>query len=386
MPLKKPIHTFDRKDWFWVLLLTLLLFSVFFIYNNSDYVLPGEQSFATKVEVLEDLILPGQFKPPHEFVFINVGKDLSLVKDEEGGDHVITDRDKLGRFMKILADSNRHKFVFCDIIFDLPSPEDAQFSKNIAGLQRVIFPKHISDSSLGELGLSGYSAYADYFTNTGSFNKFRLLQKNKAKSLPVRMHEQLSHVAYQWKYGWLFCNNSICLQTLVPRFFIRPYQLNVTKSYPYFNLGELLQLVNASSFYQQFLANKFIVIGNFETDVHSTSIGSMPGTLILLNTYLNLHFGRQKLTVAWFFTMFLIFFLINLYLIHGIIETPKMESKNGWWTKVVNSMLVKLFSIGGLCMGILLISDLFFGVQCEVLCIVFFILAINFLLRFSTSK
>jgi len=322
MPLKKPIGSFNWKDWLWVFLLTILLFGVFIFYNNSSFVLSGEEAVTTKIDVLDEMILPGKFKAPYNFIFINVSKDLELVKDENGGDIAITDRNKLASLLKILADSNRHQYLLCDIIFDIPSPSDSFFTQSISNLQRAVFPKHLEDTVSTASLFPLPQAVADYHTNTGKFSKFRLIYHDTEKTIPVTLHEQLQKVRYKSRFGTVFCNNSICLQTIAPRYYIRPYQLTESKEYPYFNLGELLVLSNDASFYHRFLQNKFIVIGNFDTDVHDTPIGKMPGTLILLNTYLNLLNGRQLLSVWWFATLFAVFFLINLYMVHGAVEPP----------------------------------------------------------------
>ena len=386
MQLKKPIKSLNGKDWLGILLLSILLFVVFVFYNNSDFVIPGEEDLLTKLDVADEMVMASGFKSPYDFVFINVGKDLELVKDEEGGDNVITDRNKLGSFLKILVDSNRHRFLLCDIVFDLPSPNDSLFRQYILGLQRAVFPKHFGDSapitSLFPLPL----AVADFHTNTGKFNKFRLVYHDTDQTIPVTLHEQLQKVKYTKKYGNLFCNGKLCLQTISPKYYIRSYQLTDSKTYPFFNLGELLVLSNEPSFYKSFLENKFIVIGNFNTDIHDTPVGKMPGTLVLLNTYLNLFFSRQLISVWWVITFFSIFFLINLYLIHGVLDAPQVIRKKSWWANIANSVLVKLFSLAGLCIGIALLSELVFGVQCQVFSVLFFILVVNFLLNLCKPK
>ncbi len=363
------------------------MFAGFIIYNNSNFIFPGEEALTTKVEVLDEMILPNKFESPYNFVFINVGKDLELVKDDDGGDNVITDRVKLGSFLKLLADSNRHQFLLCDIVFDLPSPNDSLFRQNIAGLKRAVFPKHYNDSGITIPSVFSLPlAVADYHTNTGHFNKFKLIYHDSDRTIPVALHEQLQKAKYINRSGFLFCNNRLCLQTISPKYYIRQYQLTQSKLYPYFNLGELLVLLNEPSFYQHFLQNKFIVIGNFDTDIHATPVGQMPGSLILLNTYLSLLNGKQVLSIGWIFTMFLIFFLINFYMIHRAVESPLLIKKKGWWVNIANSLLVKVFSLVGLCIGISMASLFIFGIQCEVFSVVFFILGVNFLLNLSKPK
>ncbi|MES2330930.1 MAG: hypothetical protein V4539_15110 [Bacteroidota bacterium] len=386
MLLKKPIRSFNRKDWLWVFLLALLMFAVFIIYNNSHFSIPGEQELTTKVQVLDEMVLPGKFKSPYDFVFINVGKDLELIKDEEGGDNVITDRTKLGSFLKLLADSNRHQFLLCDIVFDMPSPEDSLFREDIRGLNRAVFPKHFGDSGIIPSIFPLPMFLADYHSNTGKFSRFRLIYNDSDKTIPVAIHEQLQGANYRNGWGTVLCNNRLCLRAISPKYYIRQYDLLESKRYPYFNLGELLILQNEPSFYSKFLRNKFIVIGNFETDIHDTPVGKMPGSLILLNTYLSLLNGNHQLSISWIVTMFLIFFLISLYMVHGALEPAILIKKKGWWAGIANSLLVKVFSLVGLSFAISAISLFIFGVQCQVFSVVFFILVVNFLFNLSKPK
>lgn len=381
MALKKPLRSFQPKDWLRICILTILLFVLFLFNNNTDFVLPGEEALATKMTVLTEMILPSSFHSPHDFVFINVGRDLELVKDENGGDNVITNRARLGSLLKLIADSNRHNFLLCDIVFDLPSAEDSIFREDVKGLERALFPKHEGDTTR-ESVFSLPMAFADYYTNTGKFSKFRLISGDSGKTLPLVLYEKLKGVRSEKKFGFLFCNNKIGFQTISPAYYIRPYQLNVSKAYPYFNLGELLLLSADPAFYSQFLANRFIVIGNFDNDVHSTPVGSMPGTLILLNTYLGLVNGINQPGAWWFLFIFVVFFCINLYVVHGEINAPRIGKKS-WWSKIVNNLLVRLCSLGFLCLAIELVSQYIFGVRCQLLSIVFFILVVNFLLDLS---
>jgi hypothetical protein len=386
MQLNKPLTTFTWKNWALVLFLTLLLFFIFLFSNNRDYIFSGEEQILTKIDVGKDMIFTPHYKPPYNFVFINVSKDLELVKDENGGDIPITDREKLATFFKILADRDQHTYLLSDIFFDLPSEHDSALAGEIKRLKRAIFPKHLSDTAVLPSVIPVPSAVADYNTNIKQFSKFRLLYRDSFKTIPVAIHEALQGVKYTHSFWGLFCNNNYCLQTIPPRYYIRPYQLMVSKAYPYFNLGDLLILSNDSSFYDQFLKNKFIVLGNYETDMHFTPIGKMQGVLILLNTYLSLLNGKQQPGGWWFLTIFLFFFLINLYLFFGKVHVPKVTDYEKWWhvflQEQLNSQLAKIFSVVGLCLGITVISELIFNIKPNTFIIFIYIIACQGLIKY----
>lgn len=385
MQLNKPLRAFTFRNWLFVFLQSLVLLLIFLFYNNRNYVFSGEEQLLTKIDVVNEMILKRDYKTPYNFVFINTGKDLELAKDNEGSDIVITDRQKLAAFFQILADSDAHTYILADILFDLPSANDSTLAAVLPKLKRTVFPKHLSDTGEISSVFGLHSAIADYNTNVKKFSKFKLMYPTGQRTLPVAMHEDLQQVKYTSHFGGIFCNGKYCLQSIPPRYYIRPYQLE-TKAAPFYNLGELLTLTYDSSFYAQFLKNKFIVLGNFDTDIHSTPIGKMPGVLILLNTYLSLRDGRHMPGVSWFVTLFGIFFLINLYLFYGKVKVPKIPDKEKWWHVLIreklNNQLANIFSVIGLCLFISLISEITFNIKPHTFVIFIYIILFSELLKY----
>ena len=370
-----------------VFLLTVILFLLFIFYNNSDFTFSGEEKVLEKIDVATSMLVPAkQNKLPYDFVFINVSKDLQLVKDEDGGDNVITDREKLTAFYKVLAEKNEHAFLISDIFFELPSEQDSLMAYEISRLRKAVFPNHYGDTGLLHSVIPVPSAVADYSTNTKKFSKFRLIQHDSDKTIPVVVHETLQHVHYTYGFWGVHCNGKYCLQSIAPRFFIRTYQLKNMKEYPYFNLGELLILANDSTFYDQFLKNRFIVLGNFDTDVHTTTIGRMPGSLILLNTYLSLLNGKHMVSPWWFVTMFILFAIINFHLLFHTIRVPKLSKQKKWWQLFINDKLngyiSNIFSIVGLCLLITVISDYVFKIKPHTFIIFMYIIIVQGFLKY----
>lgn len=355
------------KNWLQLTLLTVLLFFVFLFYNNGNFVLDGEESLLTRMDIGREMMLPKTYKAPYRFIFINVSKDLQLVKDDYGADNVITDREKLASFFNLLNQRNKHRFLLADLIFDLPADNDSLLEKDLPNLQKVIFPRHLGDSGFLPSVFSVPSAIADYSTNNKKFSKFRLMYQDSLKTLPVAIHEALNKVTYEVKHGSVYCNGKYNLQNIPPRYFIRPFQLQTTKEYPYFNLGDLLVLASDSSFYNQFLEDRFIVLGNFDTDVHITPIGKMPGVMILLNTFLSLLDGRAQPSAGWFIMIFIIFFIINLYVLYGKKPEPKKTDHKNWWQlfiyNLLHGILANFVSIAGLCLLITVLSDFIFHIK-----------------------
>jgi hypothetical protein len=205
----------------------------------------------------------------------------------------------------------------------------------------------------------------------------------------VILHEQLQHVNYSTGFWGVSCNGRYCLETFSPQYYIRPEQLMETKEYPYFNLGELLVLSGDSSFYNKFLQNKFIVVGNFETDVHETPIGSVPGTLILLNTYLSLLNGKHQPGVWWFIVLFALLFVINTYIFFGKIRMPEIAKKRTkWWQVLIKdqlkSQLANLFSVAAICLLVTIISEFLFHIRPHTFIIFMFIITWQTIIKYHT--
>ncbi|MBK7432954.1 MAG: hypothetical protein IPI66_03000 [Chitinophagaceae bacterium] len=162
--------------------------------------------------------------------------------------------------------------------------------------------------------------------------------------------------------------------------------MTTAKTFPYFNLGDLLILSGDSTFYDQFLKDRFIVLGNYETDIHPTPIGKMPGVLILLNTYLSLFNGKHQPGILWFLCLFVIFYFINLYLFYGKVKVPKIPEKEKWWhvfiQEQLNSQLAKLFSVVGLCLLITVFSELVFKIKPNTFIIFIYIITCQGLIKY----
>ena len=382
MKLKKPLKKFTWKDWSLTLLLTIGVFFLFLLYNNGDFIFKAEESLLSKINTVKEKLIPIKYKAPNNFVFINVSKDLELVTDETGGDNVITNRGKLTSFFKLLAEKDEYQYLLCDIIFDLPSDHDSALLYEIKKLKRALFPMHLNDTGIAPSIFPLHSAIADYNTNTNKFSKFKLMYRDGIKTIPVVLHEQLQNVRYSTWLGNPSCNNKFCLQSISPRYYIRPDQLIASRDYPYFNLGELLILSGDPSFYDKFLKNKFIVIGNFDTDTHITPAGKMPGVLILINTYLSLLNGRQVPGFWWFLTIFAMLFLINIFILFRETKEEITKKKEKWWTVLIKYVFVELFSEVSVCLIIAMISEFVFHIRAQTLVIFLYIASLNFILKY----
>lgn len=352
----------------------IFLFTVLWLVTNSSWSSRVDEAIFSKVNSIRSKIFSNNPHYDHGFAFVNVSRDLKLVADPaEYGDISITDRGKLASFFKILADNgNQHHYALCDIFLEYPAEDDTALALQVQRCNKLLFPFHLANDSIKRPCVPVHSALSDFVTYTGNFSKFKLLYKDSIKTTPLILLETIDKKKYPYSF--------LGFKSIFPRYYIRPSQLLDTKQYPYFNLGELLMLSETPGFYNEFLKDKFIVIGNFDSDIHTTPAGKMPGALILLNSYLTI---RNEGNVSWLWALFMIASLsyTSYMLFFKKIMAPDV-GKRPWLDLFMQFFVNKYFSFGGICLLLIILSTFIFGVQPNVSIVLSYLLIVNFWLEF----
>lgn len=353
----------------------LLLFALWYVNGVSSYFSIGDEALLKKIFIIEDLLLPRKFRPPHDFVFVNVSRDLSLIENpEEYGNISITDRSKLSAFFRLLADNaNRHQFVLCDVFFEYPSADDSLLAVQAGRCKNLLFPFHYKDNELLQPCISVPVALADFQTYEGEFSKFRLIYHDSVQTIPWVLYKKFARTPPA---------AGIALNTMAPRYYIRPSQFQ-SHIYPCFNLGELLSMSADRSFYHDYIQNKFIVIGDFESqiDEHETPAGNMYGPLILLNTYLSLLNGR--FIMSWGLILFLAACLTaTSYLLFFVPLKPPEPAISPWVNFIVHHILNRVFSFLAICTFIVLAAEMIFSVQLFISPVFLYLVYVNWAIQY----
>lgn len=362
----------------------LVLVAVHLIYFNMNLTMPLENEVIGAIGKTESHFGGAGRYNDSGFVFINTAFDNALLSslNEEGDsvNHVIANRELLARFFNILADhGNQHRYVLCDIMFDLPSPDDAALRTAIARIDKFILPAHTDYLSHEQTPLifSNKSALADYVTFEGRISKVRLFSReDDRKTLPLVMYEECNNTSTKVSWTGLWSGKNFIPYSIYPRYFftqdrIRPHELS---------LGKIVKMleVNGALFYQSFLKDKIIVIGNFHSDRHLTPIGQfMPGSLVLFNTYLSLQSNAHYYNWLWLVAIFLCFTLLSYYELYFRLHTFQ---KSKWPT------VFRVLSLSGLCITISLVSNLTLGLYTTVLPVILYFECVHFLKRFYHLK
>ncbi|MEO8764767.1 MAG: hypothetical protein ABI416_10790 [Ginsengibacter sp.] len=297
-------------------------------------------------------------------IFIDVSKDPEIVDDSSFnyGKVVITDRHVLADFFSTLNQHpNEYKYVFCDISFDYNSPNDPALKLQIEKNENLIISASFKDNKVVKPIFNVPYGCVDYTLNKGSFIKMPLFYDDSTKSLPVKLAEYTTINRYTHRHGLTFMNNRLSFNTVVPEFYYRRADLitigtSKSKIQNLYYLGELLTIPD---YFNKFLKNKFIIMGDFSTDNHATFLGPMPGALILFDTYLTLKGKPIVISWVWLTLLFLIFFTISYFIfIHPEQKFEKLHIKTK--LPVLESYLKKYVSYLGIFSVINIISYLFF--------------------------
>jgi hypothetical protein len=318
----------------WSVLCAVGILLVTWKYQNYDYTLVLEDTFFKKIFFVKDQIYSPPSKYSGDFVFVNTGKDLALVEDTlDYGNVAVSDRRKIYQLVHFINSAAvRPAFCILDIQFYYPFTADPEVDslmqaelKNNTGIAIAVVK-----NSKGEYWKPIYDAqygYSDYRTFGSAFNKFRIMNEESIRSIPILLHEEVNHVQYRDHFFYPTFNDTLCLSAIWPSYYIKDDDIvksttvtnldsikDITTAQPkvkgvsleYFNLGELLFEIEAEpDRLAGIFANKILIVGNFGEDVHTTPVGKMTGPILLANVYLSL-LNRQQIVSKWFIVVLLV--------------------------------------------------------------------------------
>lgn len=307
------------------------------------------------------------------FLFVNTAYDPSLteITTEYGdpGNTVITDRKLLaGLFDRLAYYGNRHKYILCDIYFEDLSPDDsllaAAFAKTTKLLGADIYRKDTSSTATPDFAIK--KAQTDYITYEGIVSKMRLYAKeSKSKTLPLVMYEEIHGKKTNVKWAGLTYKANYIPFSIYPRYFFERASIGKHE----FRLQTLVNMLQMDDtlFYNTVVKDKIIVIGNFKEDTHFTTVGLMPGSLILFNTYLTLEQKYHLVSPGWFVFAFISFGLLCFYELEYKHQRPALTDNT------IKSFLLHFLGMAFLCILISFLSGLLFRVHITIIPVILYL-------------
>ena len=347
----------------------------------------------TVTNILKNVILGAEEKPDKDsLLFVNVSYDKILLPryDEvgfESGNVVITDRGALSKFLTIINEDPRYRFIILDVFFEDSTSYDSMLQAQVSKSKALILPYHF-DGGVSRLKshIRGWSGLADYDADFGTFLKYRYLQQDTCRTVPLLLYERFNN-GYLRKSGPFYTSNRhLALNAVVLDFSVRSYDVFTDDGTGYSSV-HLYELMNTPpEIINALVRNKIIVIGDFmDRDLHPTLYGTMAGPLIQLNAYLALANGDHFLTWPLLVFIFCCYLTISWFLFtdRNFVTIGWMEKlKNSKWGSVVFDFLKYAFAF----VLINVFSYLLFDVHLNVLIISVYIVVIEYVLSLQRAR
>jgi len=354
---------------FFLLGLTILL-------QYSAFVRSDELGFLKWGAIYKHLLFHWNPKPDKDrIVFIDVSKDLALAADTtygasapnlNGAVSIITDRSKLAVLFDTLSrHAGQYRYAICDILFDQPDTADRALRGPIEKTSNLLCSATFDKGAHRPI-FKVPSAMVNYQAIDGSkFAKLDIYYRDSLKTFPVYLYEKLTANHFRKQHGVVLLNGHPTFNTVIPEFYYRAEDLHYNaaggnKVNTYY-LGRLLLLPD----FFEALRGKLIVIGDFSArDTHTTYAGSMPGPLILLDTYLTLAHQPVIISVGWCLLLLAFYTGVSYWLIfHPDRKIKELHDQLSSRIKVplISKFIIKYLSFIGLLILINMVSYFYFG-------------------------
>lgn len=306
------------------LLISIILGSVLFIlswlYINSFYSISAEDALFRKIAFTKFQLFNQKENPEiKNLEFVDVSHDLALIEDPDlnnYGNIAITDRAKIYEFLKLLRENNVHpKFIILDIQFYIPFTAENNTNQNTDSLLQAEILKFKNISAPLLLDNNGkpiepliktkFPSIASYKTYGTAINKIKIdYPEFNLSSTSLVLYKNLKKVNLKSNAIFSTDNGVLSLNYIWPEYPITARKMEERKkNYPQ-NIGEILLIPDVL---KKRFDDKIIFVGNFETDVHQSPIGKIPGTVVVANTFLSLEKGVHHVSIFW------IILMISLY-------------------------------------------------------------------------
>lgn len=279
---------------------------------------------------------------------VNIAHDKALTtyadryEDIRGNDD-ITDRDSLLKFLNIAAKSN-YKYLFLDVRLSKnnTTPTDSALFETLLHLKNIAVSTHKSydEYELADERLKPITGYADYgVTLTTGFSRYEFLQE-EGPSVALKMYRELDHNDIV-RDGYRFYNQSpkyICINApFIPLPQLDRDTIDIDGSYvsryPYLG-SELFRNYSEDALIKQ-MNGKYILIGDFDRDLHGTYIGDIPGPMLSLISYKFLKEGKHKYPIS-----LLLLYFISYGTIFVCILCPQISHTiKGWLSRNIGKRL-----------------------------------------------
>lgn len=311
----------------------VFVFITYFV-MNEHVPLTSEKAKLQLFEMSKQLLFPSsESHMTDSVILIDTHYDQQFVMERESepphlpiGMIPVADRNKLLRCLNYLKERGGYKYILMDIFLDkdVRMESDTTLYQQIATMPNLILAKPLGHQ-LADKCLEQKAAPVQYSQAIweGDFVKFPYLQEGET-TLPLKMYNAITQRNIsQW--GPLYFDKGLVRNCVILTYenldLNKRLYLGGMKDYP---IEEMLEDYD--------ITNKYILIGDFEDDMHKTFYGDIPGTMINFYAYLALLHGHHRITIGIF--LFLLFvFALPIYL-----KITRYESIKKVYEKVVKKI------------------------------------------------
>lgn len=285
-----------------------------YLVGNTSFPQPNEMAVFQKFNKLKSICGLATDTVPTNILFVNIGYDKKMVDVFDKyqmplGQLPYLDKQKLLRFLHACQKSDNYKYIFLDIFFSKKMEEenDLELFNTLASMKRIVLPMNPEEPT-PDKRLAQKMAHAKYTVlwNNTSLSHFKFMEDG-IPSVPLRMYQEIDQKTITQYGPFFFSNGHICRNGISLPLNIQ-LNLDDEDAYAegkYVNMGiDLLDEEDVVSISDR-INGKIIVVGDFESDVHRTYAGILPGSVICMNAYYALK--KNYHLVSGTFTIFLFF-------------------------------------------------------------------------------
>lgn len=226
---------------------------------------------------------------------------------KEMGQIPVTDRGKLLQLLRYLKARGDYRYVILDVCLEASTsqPEDSALWDTIANMPRLVIARPV-DSVLASPILEVRAGAAQYSSTIleNDFLKYPLYTDTIPSMALIMYRDSTKHDIRRWGAFWVDGYQLARSSMILTWDFIDCSER--------FYLGDLLNdwEEGDDDEWDGNPKGKYILIGDFENDIHPTFVGELSGTLMIYNAYQSLLHQRHVLSPFLLIMLFCLFFTL----------------------------------------------------------------------------
>lgn len=307
---------------------------------------------------------------------------------------VVTDRQQLADLFTMVAPYKKEvQLLFLDVLLADSTEQDSLFYASAKPLgEKLLTVSHLEDTQQGIQLITPIfdlpHALATYRSAGGLFLKYPLVQQDSLKTIPLVLLERVNEARFNKRWHLYWINGKLSFPAPLVDFKVRDSDFREGENLKESNffvvdLGLLLNYYydpDLKPLLADFFKGRLIMVGDFENDMHLTPFGTMPGIVVIYNTYLTLLEEGNVISIYW-----MLFLLLGFSFISYRIFAAKKVTKPRLLVRVfqsrVGQFIVNTIDEALLLTLITILSYFIFHIHINILVLLIYIKSVEYLWR-----